>query len=570
MVKYLFGDSQSYKGEFPTIVELFYLSAEKHENRAAFSLFQDDGSKRSYTYGEALILCKKLASYLQQQGLQAGDKVYISGKNSPEWCLVFISVMIAGGVVVPIDPLLNTQFLMNLIDHSDAKIGFISDHIDENLRENNFQGTYHLLSPEVLEKLSQDIIVDESTLNLRNENDTAMILYTSGTTGDPKGVMLSHHNVVFDVISAYKLIKTFTYTDVFYCLLPLHHTYTITAIFMETIYVGAEIICGQHFIFQKIRDDMLRGKASVFLGVPLLFNKMTSSLMKGVQEKGKITEGIVKLIMGFNQLVYALFKKRIGKKTLGFLVEKIGFSHIRLAVSGGGPLPELTQEIFHKLGINFVEGYGLTECSPVLTINPIKGFKVGSVGKIMEGVEIDIRHKNEDGNGEIYVRGPMVMQGYYKNPEKTQEVLGSDGFLKTADIGYVEDDYLFLTGRSLSLIVTEGGKNVYPEELENAFQLYFEIEQILVKGFLKDPVKKTEGIEALIYLTEEFRAEHTLNEMCNFADGIIKAVNSQFIVSKRIEKYSLLTHAMPMSGTKKIKRGLVNEQFNQGLIETLN
>jgi len=211
--------------------------------------------------------------------------------------------------------------------------------------------------------------------------------------------------------------------------------------------------------------------------------------------------------------------------------------------------------MFNQLGIDFVEGYGLTEASPICALNPVAAYKVSSVGKILPMLDVKIVDKDEEGNGEVLVKGPNVMMGYYENEEATREAFTEDGYLITGDLGYLDsENYLHLTGRKKNLIVTEGGKNVFPEEIEDHFQLFDEIEQILVKGYVLDEKMKTEGIEALIYPTQDEKldtSEPHLNE-------IINQVNKELKSYQKISKVTILESPLEMTTTKKIKRHVVD------------
>jgi long-chain acyl-CoA synthetase len=211
------------------------------------------------------------------------------------------------------------------------------------------------------------------------------------------------------------------------------------------------------------------------------------------------------------------------------------------------------------LGIDFVQGYGLTETSPIITINPIEHYKETSVGRPCPHMDIQILNPDERGVGEVMVKGSIVMKGYYNMPEETAESFTPDGYLKTGDLGYMDsENYLYLTGRAKNMIVTEGGKNVYPEEIENEFQLFDLIEQILIRGFVADAETKSESIEALVYPNPEFKFPNgnTLSQeqIKNHIDKIVSVVNQRLLPYQRIERISILNEPMEMTTTKKIKR----------------
>lgn len=221
--------------------------------------------------------------------------------------------------------------------------------------------------------------------------------------------------------------------------------------------------------------------------------------------------------------------------------------------------------MYNELGINFVQGYGLTETSPITHLNPVEAYKEISVGRHLEGVEVKIENKDSDGNGVIYLRGPMVMKGYYNAPEETREVLSEDGWLNTGDVGYEDQDgYLVLTGRAKNIIVTEGGKNVFPEEIEDHFQLYFDVEQICIAGYIKNKAEKSEGIAAIIYPSQDCRKNHK-DDLQAYLENIVGEVNKTLQSHKKITKVVIADEPLEMTSTKKIKRFVVAKQYKDKL-----
>ncbi len=398
------------------------------------------------------------------------------------------------------------------------------------------------------------------------ENDLAAILFTSGTTGTPKGVMLTHRNLVSDCFLAQGHMNIY-HTDVFYALLPIHHAYCMLAVFIESFSVGAEVVFGKRLAVAQIMKDLKKGQVTMFLAIPMLFNKMIKGLMRGIREKGILVYALIRTLMSISGLVKRLFGVNPGSRLFKGLLAKLALDTNRICICGGGPLPSSTFKMFNQLGIDFVQGYGLTETSPILTLNPIERYKEASVGQVIHGVEMEIRDPDERGNGDIVVRGPMVMQGYFQNDEATKETFTDDGWLVTGDVGYLDDEqYLYLTGRKKSLIVTEGGKNVFPEEIEDRFQLYDEVEQIMVRGFQKDAAQKIEGIEAVVYPNPD--AIQSVGEkngilmdkdaIQSHVERIVSEVNKSLLPYKRIERVHVLDEPMEMTTTKKIKRHAVS------------
>jgi long-chain acyl-CoA synthetase len=266
--------------------------------------------------------------------------------------------------------------------------------------------------------------------------------------------------------------------------------------------------------------------------------------------------------MGVSGFIKKVFKVNPGKKMFHSVLEKASLTTLRVCICGGGPLAPSVFRKYNQLGIDFVQGYGLTETSPIINLNPVNHYKETSVGKLIPGVQMKVLNPDERGVGEIIVKGPVVMQGYFELPEETAEAFTADGWLKTGDLGYLDsENYLYLTGRAKNMIVTEGGKNVYPEEIENEFQLYEEIDQILVRGFVQDKKMKVEGIEALVYPNPElFKAgadgtpPPSKDAIKTSIEKIVSEVNTRLLPYQKIMKVTLLDEAMEMTTTKKIKR----------------
>ena len=375
--------------------------------------------------------------------------------------------------------------------------------------------------------------------------------------------MLSHRNLVSDCYIAQTNLDLFP-TDVFYALLPIHHSYTMQAAFIEPLSVGAEVVFGKTMAVTRMLKELKEGKITILLGVPLLFNKLLAGILKGIKDKGPVVNGIMHFLMGVSYLVKKVFKVNPGKKLFKAVLEKASISTLRIAICGGGPLAASVFKVYNQLGIDFIQGYGLTETAPIIALNPVERFKIESVGQFFAPhMEMKILEPDEDGVGEVAVKGPMVMEGYYKMPDETAAVFTEDGFFKTGDLGRLDNEnYLYLAGRAKNMIVTEGGKNVYPEEIENQFQLVTDIEQITVQGYIMDEATKSEGIEALIYPSDELfnRLQLLRGDMESAdlvketVDGLVAEVNRRLQPYSRISRTTILEEPLEMTTTKKVKR----------------
>ena len=553
---------KKYMGQWPTFREMMEISEERFPDNEAFKAIVP--KVVTFTYKEALKKIREIAYYLIATGAKKGDHIAVTGKNSPEWALAYFAISFAGCVIVPLDYSLHIEDMEKILAFGDVDRIFIDgEKIDEIDKEGKLFKEKISLEPESKGyKYVLDLTGPETELPKLHAEDTAAILFTSGTTGTPKGVMLSFSNFMSSTLSSQRLFDVYP-TDVFYAILPIHHAYTMTAVLLETVISGASCVFGKRLVTPIMLKELKEGKITMLLAVPMLFNKLLAGLMAGVHKQGPFKENLIHFLMGFSGFMKKVFHVNLGKKIFGnMLLSKISLDKIRLCICGGGPLPPSTFKQFNQLGIDFVQGYGLTETSPIININPIEVYIEESVGIPIPGVEEKIVSPDEDGNGIIYVRGPQVMKGYYKNDEATEEVLSSDGWLNTGDVGHIDSNgFLYLTGRAKSIIVTEGGKNVFPEEIEDKFQLFNEIEQCCIIPYMINKEMKTEGIRMVIYPTEAYLKEHGMEETSRHMEEVVESVNKDLQSYKKITMVTVVDQPLPMTSTKKVKRFEVVKMF---------
>lgn len=554
-----------FNGEWPTIVEMFEISAKRFPDNPCFSAFVPQ--EEAFNYTEARQIIRECAAYLIKDGVKKGDKIALSGKNSPEWAMAYLAILYAGAIVEPIDITYHDVEMETLLKFGDATRIFIDADRIKGIDEDGKVGFVAKYSLEPLADKSYPFILDMKAevgdVYHADIEDVAAILFTSGTTGTPKGVMLTHHNMVSDcfLVTQYMPLSP---SDVFYAILPIHHAYTMLAVFLETFSVGASCVFGKRLVVSQLLKELREGKVTMFLAVPMLFNKIIASLMAGVRKKGILLYGIVRMMMGFSGFVKKVFHKNIGKKLFGFLLKQVSLDTNRVCICGGGPLPSSTFRMFNELGIDFVQGYGLTETSPITHLNPVSAYIETSVGKRFAEEEVKIINPDSDGNGIICIKGPMVMKGYYKNQAATDEILDKDGWLNTGDVGHQDENgYLYLTGREKNIIVTEGGKNVFPEEIEDHFQLYDDIETICIIGYIIDVKQASEGIRAIVYPSDACRRNFKDNRegLESHINSIIADVNKELQSYKKITKVTVSNEPLPMTSTKKVKRFEVAKLF---------
>ncbi|GHV86102.1 long-chain-fatty-acid--CoA ligase [Spirochaetia bacterium] len=552
-----------FTGQWPTLPEMFVITCHRYGERPCLTIYEPE--RISLSYNESLVKIKAIARWLHSKGIGKGDKAAVTGKNSPEWTAAYMGILFAGATVVPIDYQLKTEETDLLIKTAKARILFVDEEKHGRYAGSQEAGTALeavLSLKEGIGTYVYDLDGPEAEIDAPAGDDLAAILFTSGTMGNPKGVMLTHENLVSDCYLAQGHLNIY-HTDVFYALLPIHHAYTMLAVLIESLSVGAEIVFGKRMVTKAILKDLKEAKITMFLAVPLLFNKVLASILRGLKEKGPIVYGIISFLMAISGIIKKVFRVNPGKKMFGFILDKASLTTVRICICGGGPLAPSVFRKYNQMGIDFIQGYGLTETSPIINLNPIERYRETSVGRVVPWVDMKILDPDERGVGEVILKGPMVMKGYFEMPEETKEAFTADGYLKTGDLGYLDDeDYLYLTGRAKNMIVTEGGKNVYPEEIENEFQLFEEIDQVLVRSYTEGKKDSSEHIEALVYPSPDFKwtedsAGPTAETVKTRMDAIVSEVNQRLLPYQRIERVSILTDPMEMTTTKKIKRDAV-------------
>ena len=550
-------------GKWPSIVEAFNRSAARFPQRTAFSCFEGK-NKHTYTYRQIADQIRAVALYLNEKGVKNGDRVLLIGKNSPAWATGYLSIQALGAVVVPLD-VFSTPEKVNALGLFSEVTAMIADEqwltrmegaeLDVSLkvkislesRVGQALSLWQVSTPDSHEQLPE---VDSSLL--------AAILYTSGTTGNEKGVMLTHANLISDAYQASDpLFLSLDETDVFYGLLPLHHSYAMTAVFLESILHGSELLFTPKVLISRNITEMSEGHVTNILGIPLLYNKIREGVLKKVRERGPVAYVVISSAL-FISLVLSKAGLPVGRTWFRSILSQIGFADNRLAICGGGPLSPQVVNFYSALGITFLQGYGLTETSPIITLNPRKRIRPASVGIPSPLVDLRISDPDLLGVGEIQVKGPNITCGYYKDETATSELFTEDGYLKTGDLGSMDrQGYVYIKGRAKNLIVSEGGKNVYPEQIEEQILLHAEIEQAVVRMYVGNKSTKSEHIEALIYCDPQNNvSEQKIH-------SIIDEVNRRLHPYERISRTTILTEPMEMTSTRKIKRTKVQRTLDR-------
>lgn len=559
-----------------SLVDMLLQSRRLFGSKTLMKRFQDDRfvdiafeqfTDKAFAVGKGLV----------SLGLKKGDKAAILSENRPEWGISYLGIAIAGGINVPLDALLKIPAWSHILRSSRARVLIVSK---------NFLPEFELIAgdlPDLQYLVCMDDRADSSQVLSLSEiekrgeyfkgelpsvmpSDIVSILYTSGTTGQSKGVMLSHQNILSDIDGILSMISVQD-NDNFLSVLPIHHTFECTCGFLTPLAAGATITYARGLASKLIIEDIKNNKATILLGVPLLFEKMHTGIFKAIGKKPPLTRAIFNASYLLSRLLLDLFNTNTGKAIFKSLRDKAGLSSLRLLVAGGAPMPPEISKSFNLLGFKFIQGYGLTESSPVLTLNLEGKYKDASIGLPLKGAELKIVDADSWGIGQIVARGPMIMKGYYENPEATNEVL-KDGWLYTGDSGWVDDEgYYYIAGRVKNVIVTSAGKNVYPEEIESELHKSPYILESLVLG---RPLQGTRGeeIEAVVVPNYEYfdaiGAEQGISFTTEDIEKTIRTevhkLSSGLAEFKKVKYIQIREEEFEKTSTRKIKRYLFTQK----------
>ena len=561
-----------FSGDYPTLSVGFYIISSLYPDNRCFCEFLPE--ERSYTYSEGFSYVKKVALKLKSIGIGKGDKVAVCGKNSCAWGISFYAANAAGAVIVPIDVLLSKEEVGNIVRRADVKFAFVDkdrhDYFsflgDDRLVCLDNSGSNGDSLPYVLDWSADQDVSAELKLP-EDDRELACILFTSGTTGIPKGVQLTNRNLMADIAMTEERFTVHSH-DTCYAVLPLHHAYALMATFLVLTNVGGSVVFGKRLVSQQILSDVRKGNVTIFLGVPLLYTKMINGIRSELRKKNRFLRGIITLLYRFSHFLRFVLNVNLGRFFFRSILKGIGFDKMRVCICGGGPISDKIVSAFLVYGVDFMQGYGMTETSPIIALNPLKSINCKSVGKILTGIKAEIRDRGKDGYGTLFVKGDNCMIGYYEDPEKTAEILGDDGFINTGDVGYLDsNDYFYITGRAKNIIVTSGGKNVFPEEIEEEFARSRKVAQIVIVGFKADEEQLDERIRAVVYPTKEL-LDSVGGDFALAKEQIgkeITSVNRKLRSYKKIEDLKVVREPFEMTTTRKIKRSCVERLLENAI-----
>ena len=574
-----------------TLTQLFFENSLLYQNKTLFG-FKKDGEWSHISWNEASDLVQDLSLGLHEIGVRKNDKISIIAENSYKWCVVDLAIISLGAITVPGYTTSNEDEIFYLLSHSEASVVFLNSKllstienilpkldkikhivcIDEvkSTKLNKTINSFDNLIDKGSKSLSKSSF-KEDTLYKVKEDDVVSIIYTSGTSSKPKGVMLTHKSIISNILGANELVKELEVKDhKFLSIIPLSHAYEHTAGFFLPILIGAEIFFNENR--DQIVNDLLSVKPSLMTAVPRLYEVLHKKINNQLSNQSKITQKLFSKTIELGTKKFEkhelLFIEKLQDFALDKLVrkkiqKKFG-GNLKAFISGGAALNEQVGLFFQSLGINILQGYGQTECSPLISCNPIHNIKINSVGPVIKGIDIKLSKQNE-----ILVKGNSLMKGYWKDKKNTNNTI-IDGWLHTGDLGSIDEDgYLYISGRINEMIVNSGGENIAPVPIENLLMSYDEVEQALVCGHNRPFL-----ISVLIPNETLLKANRSnVNKMKTDFQNIINNVNKQLSQNKKIRKFILSDKLFSIENsqltpTLKMKRRVI-EAFYKDEIESL-
>ena len=585
---------------FSSIPDMLRCNAMEFSSRLALK-YRKQGTFVTLTYAAYYERALMVARGLGKMGVMQGDRIAILSENRVGWVIADMGILCTGCVTVPIYPTNTPEQIEYMINHSGAKIIFVSGKLQYSkllkIREaipgvelvvsfERFIGdpilpvtTFYQLSEIDSPIIAEEKKEIEGKIDLVKPEDMLTLIYTSGTTGVPKGVMLSHGNILTNTQYLTEQSGAIDENDVLLSFLPLSHILERTAGYYMTIRNGAMMAFADSI--EKVPENMYEIQPTVMVSVPRLFEKIYHRIFENAHQMSSVKKSLFHWAVDVGkQYVAATYIKKQPSSLLNIkhaLADKLVFSKVRakfggrmkLFCSGGAPLDKNINEFFWVIGIPIFEGYGLTETSPAISFNNFEHIRFGSVGFPLAETEFRIAY-----DGEILVKGPQIMLGYYNNPEATAEAI-QDGWFKTGDIGYIEDGFIFITDRKKELIITAGGKNIAPQPIENELKMLKYVSSAFVYGDSKPYVTAliVPNMERMLEFAKEQHLHYfeiddlvTNEKVIKLFEQRLVEINSRLAPYETIKKFVLLARDFSIEGgeltpTLKLRRKIIYEKY---------
>lgn len=549
-------------------------TAETFSDKAAMTLL-GRGEAEETTFGEMLSQVRGIAYRLTQEGINLGDRVALIGENHPNWAVAYLGILYRGATVVPLDPTGTIETLTNFIENSESKLAFISSTAVEkfqnicerlgrkipavHLQNGNQANGFYSFADWSSTQVSDEFKTQEPPAK---EDDLALLIYTSGTTGIPKAVPLTHGNIFAESDGVQEVMKL-SHKEVILSLLPLFHAYSqIVNLWLATT-IGARVVYLSELNSEEIGRGMREGGVTILTGVPRLWYLFHKKIFDTVAAKPFVLRKLFGTMLSLNGFTRDYLNINTGNLFFKRVHEGFG-GKLRLAVSAGSSFDAKVAKDFHKLGFTILQGYGLTETSGAATVTRFEDNKVGSVGTPLNGVEVKIDEPNEEGIGEVLIRGTIVMPGYYNNAEANEQAFTKDGWFRSGDLGrFDKDGHLYIVGRKKDVIILPSGKNVYPEDVEAHYAQSQLIGEICVLG-VKDAAGDFAQAEKLCAVIVPDFEYLKLNKIANAKEAIrfeLDNLGRELPEYQRVRDYIFRSEALPRTPTRKIRRFELKKQI---------
>ena len=542
-------------------------TANAHHDNVAMTLIEPDG-RETMTFGSMLAQVRSIAYRLTQEGVAFGDRVALIGENHPNWAIAYLGIMYRGAVVTPLDPAATTQTLATFLKSSEAKLAFVSPPSLDKFHSACELSGIHIRAVSLLPLLHTNGLGDfadwSQTPVPQNFNETAppakpedlaLLMYTSGTTGIPKAVPLTHGNIYAESSKVQEVMRI-SDQEVVLSLLPLFHAYSqIVNLWLATI-VGAQVVYLKELSSAGIEQGLKESGATALVGVPRLWYLFHKKIWDSVAAQPLPVRMLFRSLLSFNGMLRDWFGINAGRWFFRKVHRSFG-GKLRLAVSAGASFDVDVAKNFHRLGFTILQGYGLTETSGAATVTRFEDNKIGSVGTPLNGIEVKIDQPNDDGVGEVLIRGPVVMSGYYQNPEANREAFTSDGWFRTGDLGRMDkQNHLYIAGRRKDVVKLPSGKNVFPEDVEAHYEQSPFVSEVCVLG-VKDETsefKRAEKLCAVVVPNFEYlRSRHIANAR-EWVVWELENLGRELPEYQRVHDFVLRAEPLPRTTTRKLKR----------------
>ena len=600
-------------------------SFESRTDRVAMRIVGDDS--QVYKFGDTLRQIRSVAHRLELEGVAFGDRVALIGENHPCWAIAYLGVLYRGAVCVPIDPHGEIETLKNFLENSEAKIAFVGEEVEEKVHKiadrlgrdlpivvwssasatsatdadrsvppavaggaaplakstfddpesrppataggtDLFPNQSHSSSLFDFRDWTSTSVPDSFSNEVPKAagDDVALLIYTSGTTGTPKGVPLTHGNILAELDGVNEVLK-FRDDERILSLLPLFHAYLqIVNLWVATTY-GCEVGYLKELSPAELSSAMKEFKPTILTTVPRLWYLFHKKIFDAVEAKPALVRRLFRIMLALNGALRSSIGVNLGRRFFGQVHESFG-GQVRIAITAGSRFDEDVATDFNKLGFTIIQGYGLTETSGAATATFETDNVVGSVGKAMKGIEIKLDSPNKEGVGEVLIRGAMVFAGYYKNPEATAEAFTEDGWFRSGDLGTIDKNgNLYIVGRAKDVIVLPSGKNVHPEDLEIHYLKTPLVEEMAVIG-VADPSATHAGAEKLAAIVVPDFEYLKREKVANSKEAIRYALDNlgrDLPEYQRVRDYMIRAEPLPRTGSRKIKRFELKKEFESGV-----